>query len=100
MQATPEQDLIGHRESIFDDCSLVRDAEQVLVRNDNQRVDRLFHLNDAGFCDLHPAAAFKVERLGDDADSEDAHLTSRSGDDWGRACARATAHASGEEDHV
>jgi hypothetical protein len=34
----------------------------------------LFHLSDARFGNLHPATALKVERLGDDADSEDASL--------------------------
>jgi hypothetical protein len=41
-----------------------------------------------------------MERLGDDADGEDAHLTRRSGDDRGCARARASPHAGGEEDHV
>ena len=49
---------------------------------------------------LHPAAAFEVERLGDHADSQNAHLAGRPGDDRSRACAGAAAHSSGDKDHM
>ncbi len=49
---------------------------------------------------LHAALAFEVERLGDDADGEDALLARRAGDD--RSCTRAgaAAHAGGDEAHM
>ena len=45
--------------------------------NDDQRVDALLQLDDAGFGEPHAALAFEVERLGDDADREDAELARR-----------------------
>ena len=92
--------LIRHHESVGEGRPLVGDAEQVLIRDDNQRIDRLVQFGDAGFSDPHAAAALEVEWLGDDADRENAHLTSRCRDDGGRACAGATAHAGGEENHM
>jgi hypothetical protein len=56
--------------------------------------------SDPSVSDLHTPAALEVEWLGDDTDREDAHLTSRCGDDWDRACAGTPTHARGEEDHV
>ena len=92
--------LIRHRESFGEGRLLVGDAEQVLIRDDNQRIDRLVQFGDAGFSDPHAAPALEVERLGDDADREDTHLASGCRDDGGSACAGATAHAGGEENHV
>jgi hypothetical protein len=58
------------------------------------------HFSDAGLSDPHSATALEVERLGDDADREDAHFTGCCGDDGSRACAGAAAHAGCEENHV
>ena len=44
--------------------------------------------------------AFEVERLGHDADGQDALLAGRARDHRSGAGARATAHAGGDEDHV
>ena len=44
--------------------------------------------------------ALEVERLGDDADGQDAHLARGAGDDRRRAGAGAAAHAGGDEHHV
>ena len=52
------------------------------------------------FGDLHAAAALEMERLGDDADGQDAHFARGSGDNRRRAGAGAAAHAGGDEDHV
>ena len=49
---------------------------------------------------LHAAAALEVERLGDDADGQDALLARRRGDDGRRTGAGAAAHAGGDEHHV
>ena len=45
-------------------------------------------------------AAFELERLGDDADSEDADFARGARDDRRRAGAGAAAHAGGDEHHV
>ena len=49
---------------------------------------------------LEAARPFEVERLGDDADGEDAHLAGDARDHRRRAGAGAAAHAGGDEEHV
>ena len=65
--------LVGHREGFGEGGLLVGDPEQVLVRDDDQRVDVLLQLVDAGFGDAHAALALELERLGHHADGQDAH---------------------------
>jgi len=74
--------LISHCEGVGDGRFLVEHAEKVLVRDIDQRVDRLLYLGCAGLRDPHAAAALEVEGLRDDAD---AHLTSGSDDNAGGA---------------
>ena len=68
------QHLVGHLEGVGEGRLLVGDPEQVLVRDDDQRVDVLLQLLDARFGELHAVRALEVERLGDDADGQDALL--------------------------
>ena len=60
----------------------------------------LLQLLDAGIGRLHAARTFEAERLGDDADGEDALVTRELGDDRRRARDRAATHAGGDEAHV
>ena len=92
--------LIRHPESVSEGRPLVGDTEQVLIGNDDQRIDRLAQFGDPGLSDPHAATTLEVERLGNDADRKDADLASGCGDDGGSACARSPAHAGGEENHV
>ena len=92
--------LIGHREGVRKCGLLVGDPEQVLVRDDQQGVDLLQQLRDAGFGIAHAALALELEWLGDDADGENAELTRGPGDNRRSARAGAAAHAGGNEDHV
>ena len=92
--------LVGHREGVGEGGLLVGDPEQVLVRDDDQRVDALLQLDDAGFGDAHAALALEVERLGDHADGEDAEFARRARDHRRGAGAGAAAHAGGDEHHV
>ena len=94
------QHVVGHLEGVGEGRLLVGDLEQVLVGNDDQRVDHLLQLGDALLGRLHAAAALEVERLGDDADGEDALLARRRGDHGRRTGAGAAAHAGGDEHHV
>jgi hypothetical protein len=94
------QHLVGHAEGFGEGRALVGDAEQVLVRNDDQGVDVALQLTDAGVGQTHAVTAFEVEGLGDHADGQDAALTGALGDDRGGAGAGAAAHAGGDEDHV
>jgi hypothetical protein len=50
--------------------------------------------------DFIAAIAFEAERLGDDADGQDAAVARRLGDDRGRTGAGAAAHAGGDEAHM
>ena len=68
------QHLIGAQKRVGEGGFFVGDAEQVLIRDDNQRVDILAQLGNAGFSDPHPPRAFEGERLGDDANDENAHF--------------------------
>ena len=61
---------------------------------------RLLQLVDALIGDAHAAHALELERLGDDADRQDAHVARRAGDDGRSARAGAAAHAGGDEHHV
>jgi len=92
--------LVSHRESVGKGRLVVGNAEEVLVRNDDQRVDRLLQLFDSGFGQTHAATALEVERLGNDADREDALVSSRLSDNRSSAGAGAAAHAGGDEAHV
>ena len=51
-------------------------------------------------CAVKEATNCDTGPLGDDPDRKDAYLASGCADDWGSACARAAAHAGGEENHV
>ena len=79
---------------------LVGDPEQVLIRNNDQRVDMLGKLFDATIGGQHTALAFEVERLGDNTNRQDALLLCRPRNYRRCAGAGATAHASGDEHHV
>ena len=92
--------LVGHGEGVGEGGLVVGDAEEVLVRDDDQRIDALLQLGDAGLGDAHAAQALELEGLGDDADGEDADLARGAGDDRRGAGAGAAAHAGGDEDHV
>ena len=92
--------LVGHRERIGERCLLVGDAEQILVGDDDQRIDRLLQFGDAALGQPHAAHAFKLERLGDDAHGEDAHFTCYARHHRGCPGAGAAAHARRDEHHV
>jgi hypothetical protein len=101
MQATPEyKHLVGHRESVGEGGLVIGDAEQVLVRNDNQRIDAFLQLLDTRFGQAHAPLTFEVERLGDHADGENALVAGRLGNNRGSTGAGAAAHAGGDEAHV
>ena len=92
--------LVGQHEGFGEGRLLVGDAEQVLVGDDDQRIDVLAQLGDAGLGDAHAPRALELERLGHDADGEDAELLGGARDDGRGARAGAAAHAGGDEHHV
>ncbi len=60
----------------------------------------LGQIDDALTGDPHPALALELERLGDDADGQNAHLLRRARNHRGRAGPGAPAHARGDEQHM
>ena len=94
------QHVVGHGEGVGEGGLLVGDAEQVLVRDDEQRVDVFLQLVDAGLGRAQAARALELERLGDDADGQDAFLARGARDHRRGAGAGAAAHAGGDEHHV
>src|SRR4029079_14518334 len=92
--------LIGKHERFREGRLLGRRPEQVLVRDDDQRVDVLADLGDAGLRDAHAPRTLEVERLRHDADGEDAEFLGVARDHRGRTRAGAAAHAGGNENHV
>ncbi len=81
---------------------LIRHPEQVLVGDDEQRVDIFLQLVDAAFSAARKTArALELERLGDDADGQDAFpRATHARSTRRRASAGAAAHAGGDEHHV
>ncbi len=94
------QDFVGHFERFLEGRVRIGDQEQILVRNDDQRVDIFLKLFDAAFGGLRTALAFEGERLGHHPDGQDAHLTRGLCDHRGRTGAGAAAHAGGDEAHM
>jgi hypothetical protein len=94
------QHVVGRLEAIVDIGVVAHDFHQLVVEDDDQRIDVLGKFGDAGFGRLHPLAAFEAERLGDDANGQDAHFAGDLGDDRRGAGTRAATHAGGDEGHV
>ena len=72
---------------------------QLVVEDDDQRIDILLQLGDAGFSHLH-ALAFEAKGFGDHGHGQDAHFAGHLGNDRRGAGARAAAHAGSDEGHV
>ena len=94
------EDVVRHLEGVGEGSALVGDAEKVLVGDDDQGVDELLELCEAGFGDARALGTFEGEGQGDHADREDALFARHLGDDRRGAGARAAAQAGGDEDHV
>ena len=94
------EDIVGHLERIGQGGALVGDAEQVLVWDDDQRIDIFLQLRHTRLGDAHPLHALEMKRLGHHADRQDPRFAGDPGDDRRRAGAGAAAHAGGQEHHV
>ncbi len=94
------QHVVGGAETIVHIGVVTHDFHQLVVEDDDQRIDMLGKLGDAGFCGLHPLATFKTERLGDHANGQDAHFAGDFGNHRCSAGTRTTTHAGGNEGHV
>ena len=94
------QHFVGKLEGLFEGGIRLGDEEQILVGNDDQRIDVALQLLDARLGAAHAARAFEQERLGHHAHGEHALLARDLGDDRGGTGAGAPAHARRDEAHV
>ena len=101
------QNAVCDLEGVLEGDLLLGDVLQTLVRNcypsvrnDNERVNVLVELVDAGQSLLEALLALERERTGNNADGQDAHLAGDLCNDRSCAGAGAAAHAGGDEYHV
>ena len=94
------QHVIGHGEG-FGECGfLIREPEQVLVRNDDQRVNDALQFFQPMLGLIHPARTFELKRFGDNANGQDSHFPGRLGNHRGRTGSGAAAHPGGDKAHM
>ena len=94
------QHVVGVREGLVLRDVVAQHVEQLVVQDHDQRVDVGLEFGQARIGRLHAAIAFELERLGDDADGQDAHFLGDARDHRRGAGAGAAAHAGGDEQHV
>ena len=80
--------------------TLIRQSEQILVWNDDQRVNIGLQFFNAFVGLFHPALALKFKWLGDNANGQNAAFTRSAGNNRCGACAGAATHACGDKHHV
>ena len=92
--------FVRHVKSVGKSSFLIRNPEQVLIRNDDQRIHILLQLLDALLGLTHPLAAFELEGFGDNTDCQNTSLTGGACNDRCRACSRTTAHSGSDKTHM
>ena len=97
---TGEQHLVGAAERVEHRDAAVADRQQPVVGDDDEGVDLLAQLRDAGLGLVGAAATLEGERTGHDTDGERAQALGDPRDDGGTTGAGATTLAGGDEDHV
>src|SRR3954462_378447 len=93
------QDVVGLAERLEDGRTALDDVEELLVRDDDQRVDDLAQAGDALVGLAHPLRALEVERLRDDAHGERTDLVLRDLGDDGRGARAGAAALTGRDEH-
>ena len=94
------QDVVGDQKGFGQRRAAVDEAEQPLIGNGDQGIDRVAQLLDAAIGEVHPPPALKAERFGDHRHRQRADLGRQRREDRRRATAGAAAEASGQEHHV
>ena len=92
--------VVGHAERFGEGRLFIRQTEQVLVGDDDQRVDHLLQRLDTLFCLTHPLGALELERLGDNTNRQHAQFPRGLRDDRGCTCPGAAPHARGDKAHM
>ncbi len=95
------QHVVGHAEGLEHGGLLLGEVEQTVIGDDDQGVDVLGEVLDAGGGGLGALAALEGEGLGDDAHGQGAYVVlGNVSDDGSGAGTGATTLACGDEDHV
>ena len=94
------QHFVSKLERFLKCCVRVGDQEQILVWNNDQRINMLLQFDDTRFCGPHAARTFEHERLGYDTDRQNIHFARNLGDNRSSARSGAAAHTSRDKAHV
>ncbi len=92
--------LIGQRKGFGKSGLGIGNAEKVLIGDNNQRIHFLRQPFNTLNRRTRPPIAFKVKRLGDNADSQNTGIAGGAGNHWCRTGSGAAAHASRDESHM
>ena len=94
------ENIIGHAEGFGEGGFFIGQTEQVLVGDDDQRINHLLQRLNALFGLTHAFCALELERLGDNTDGQNAKFAGGLCDDRCGAGSGAAAHASGDKAHM
>ena len=94
------QNLVCKLEGFFERRVGISDQEQILVWNDNQCVNMLLQLGNAGFCRAHPARSFKKEWLCNNTNCQNIHFTRNLGNNGSSTGSGSAPHTRSDEAHV
>lgn len=97
---TGEQDLVGAAERVEHRDGAVADRQQPVVGDDDEGVDLLAEVADAGLGLVGATTALEGERARDDTDRQGTEPLGDARDDRGASGAGATTLTRGDEDHV
>ena len=94
------ENVIGHRERLEHRCVLFAGIDESVVRDDDQRVDKIAEILDA-LCGSVPALlSFECERFGDDGDCQSSAVHRRLCNDRSSTRSGTSSHACSDEYHV
>ena len=94
------QNRIGHVKGIGKCGTLICQPEQILIRDNNQRIHIGLQGLNTFICLFHSALAFKIKRFGDNANGQNTALSGGFCNDRCGPCAGAATHACGDENHI
>ena len=97
------ENFVSHLEGFFHGRLLVRgleETEQLLVFDNDNRVDAFAECSNAGLRDRRTCVTFPAERPGHHGHREDTEFTGHAGNDRSRTRTGSTAHAGSDEHHV
>ena len=94
------EDLVRHAERLDHRRIFRNDAGDLVVRDDDERIDVFAQVFQPLSGVVHALFAFKIERFRDDGDGEDLQIARDLGDDGRRPRAGAAAHACRDEQEV